>query len=98
MAISIPQSGYIDVVSTAAGPERGVKLISFPGRADTGFIPHSQFRAGENPVAIVNVSTGALATGHFGGVVNGGISQTDTGNSAAHTFLAVVTDTGAAGL
>jgi hypothetical protein len=98
MSVSIGPRGYVNIVSTEEGPERNVKIVSFSGRADTGFIPNAHFQAGENPVAIVNVQTGALATSRFGGVVTGGISQTDTGDFAGNTFFAIVTDTGAAGL
>jgi hypothetical protein len=96
MAYTIAPRGFIDLVSASAGPERSVRIVSFAGRSDTGFIP-AQFNAGEPPVAVVNVATGALATGSFGGVVTGGISQTDTGQGAG-PFFAIVTDTGTAGI
>lgn len=103
MAQSIGPKGFLEVVSTEVGPERNVSLLSFNGRGDTGFIDNSRFRVGENPVAIVNVTTGALATSSFNTTVaNGGINQTDTGANdgrfTGHTFFAIVTDTGTAGL
>ena len=97
MAINIAPKGSIRLISADEGPQRPVKIVSFVGRADTGFIP-ADFIVGEPPVAIINVQTGALATGHFGGVVTGGISQTDTGDFSTQTHFAIVTDTGTAGL
>jgi hypothetical protein len=101
MSTSIGPGGHANIVSTKVGAERNVKILSFQGRADTGSIPHSQFRAGEPPIAYVNVNTGLLvAAGTFGGVVTGAISQIDTGvgDLSASTFFAIVTDTGTAGL
>ncbi|MCK9549120.1 hypothetical protein [Aquamicrobium sp.] len=101
MAISIGPGGYLDVQSSEVGAERNVKLLSFRGRSDTGFIPQAQLRAGEPPVAYVNVNTGALVpAGTFGGVVTGGLSQVDTGigDLSGSVFFAVVTDTGSPGL
>lgn len=97
MAITLGPRGFLDLISADEGPERGVRIVSFPGRADTGFIP-AAFNVSRPPVAIVNVATGALATSRFGGVVTGGISQNDTGDFSGNTFFAVVTDTGVASL
>lgn len=101
MSKSIGPGGHLFVVSSQVGPERDVKLLSFRGRSDTGHIPHSQLRAGEPPIAYINVTTGALvADGTFGGVVTGGLSQIDTGvgDLSGNIFFAIVTDTGTAGL
>lgn len=99
MAISIPPKGFIDIVTAREGPERPVRIVSFTGRGDSGFIP-AHFNAGEPPVAIVNVRSGLLeATGHFINPVTGGISQdTGAGNVSGQTFVAIVTDTGTAGI
>ena len=99
MAHTLAPRGHIDIISAEEGPERNVRIVSFVGRSDSGFIP-AQFNAGEPPVAIVNVGTGLLeATGHFIGTVTGGISQdTGAGNVSGQTFFAIVTDTGTAGI
>ena len=100
MAKSIGPGGHLDIVSSEVGPERNVKLVSFRGRSDTGFIPQAQLRAGEPPVAYVNVTTGELmASDVFGGVVTGGLSQVDTGvgDLSGSVFFGIVTDTGTAG-
>jgi hypothetical protein len=101
MTSSIGPGGYLNVISSQVGPERNVKIISFDGRSDTGFINQSQVRAGEPPIAYINVTTGALvASGTFGGVVSGGISQVDTGvgDLSGNTFFGIITDTGTAGI
>lgn len=99
MAQSIAPKGFIDLISAEEGPERNVRIVSFTGRGDSGFIP-AHFNAGEPPVAIVNVGTGLLeAAGHFINPVTGGINQdTGAGNVSGQTFFAIVTDTGTAGI
>lgn len=101
MSIKIGPGGFLDIVTSELGPQRPMRLLSFTARGDTGAIAHPMFKAGENPVAIIDMDNGIAVTGSFGGVVYGAISQTDTGLSAAlagHTMIAVITDTGAPGL
>jgi hypothetical protein len=99
MAQTLAPRGHINLMSAEEGPERQVRVVSFVGRGDSGFIP-AHFNAGEPPVAIVNVGTGLLeASGHFINPVTGGISQdTGAGNVSGQTFFAIVTDTGTAGI
>jgi hypothetical protein len=96
---TIAPRGFVNLISAEEGPERNVRVVSFLGRGDSGFIP-AHFNAGEPPVAIINVGTGLLeAAGHFIAPVTGGISQdTGAGNVAGQTFFAIVTDTGTAGV
>jgi len=105
VAISIGPKGHVDVVASGGGgPQRKVRLAQFYGRSDTGFIAQPIMRLGEAPIAIVDVDKGRLVTSSFGGVVTGGLSQTDTGglgddgSMSGHVMLAIITDTGAAGL
>ena len=104
MAVSIGPKGHVDISTSGSGPQRKVRLVSFYGRSDTGFISQPILRAGENPIAVIDVNYGRLVTSSFGGIVTGGISQTDTGglgddgSMSGHTMLAVITDTGTAGL
>lgn len=102
MSIKIGPGGFLDIVTSEVGPQRKVRLLSFNGRGDTGAIAHPMFREGENPRHILDVNDGADVTAFFGGVVYGAISQTDTGANdgriSGHTLLAVLADTGTAGL
>lgn len=105
MAVSIGPRGHIDIVATAAGgPQRRVRVAAFLGRNDTGFIAQPIMRAGENPIAIIDVNLGRVVTTSFGGIVTGGLSQTDTGglgddgSMSGHAMFAIITDTGTAGL
>lgn len=101
MSMKIGPGGFLDIMTSEVGPQRPMRLLSFTARGDTGAIAHPMFKAGENPVAIIDMNTGVAATSAFGGVVYGAISQTDTGSAAAlsgHTMIAVLTDTGTAGL
>jgi hypothetical protein len=98
MAISVGQRGFVDLVGVESGPERSVRVVSFMGRSDTGFIP-AQFNVSRPPIVVINVETGLNETGHFIGTVTGGISQdTGAGDKAGTTFFAIVTDTGVATL
>lgn len=99
MAHTLSPRGFINLVGANEGPERGVRIVSFLGRSDSGFIP-AAFNVSRPPVAIVNVRTGLLEpAGHFIGVVTGGISQdTGAGNVANRQFFTIVTDTGVATL
>ena len=104
MAVSIGPGGHLDVATAGGGPQRNVRLVSFYGRSDTGYISQPILRSGENPIAVIDVNKGRIVTSSFGGIVTGGISQTDTGglgddgSMSGHTMLAVITDTGTAGL
>jgi hypothetical protein len=109
MTTSIGRKGFIDVaVAGAPSPLRKVRLGTFIGRGsgpgDTGFIDAPYFRANEPPTAVIDLHFGRVVTASFGGVVAGGISQIDTGGLGAdgtmsgHTMLAIICDTGAAGL
>ncbi len=96
----IAQRGFLDLMASEVGPIRPVRIHSFRGRSDTGFIPVPMLKAGAPPIAYINVTTGALVSSvPFIGVVTGGLSQdTGAGNAAATTFWAIETDTGAAGI
>jgi hypothetical protein len=79
--------------------------VEFLARGDTGFIDQPHFRTGENPIAIIDVNYGRLVTTSFiTTITTGGISQSDTGGLGDdgqltnHVMLAVITDTGTAGL
>lgn len=104
MSSKIGPGGFLDIVPSGVGPQRKITLVEFTARSDTGFIANSRFRAGENPVAVIDANFGRAVTSSFGGVVNGGISQIDTGGlgddglMTNHTMIAVLTDTGTAGL
>ena len=106
MATSLAPGGSLEIITPSAGPQRPVKVACFFGRGDTGLIANSAFRAGENPVAIINATTGANVTSSFSlAVPTGGINQTDTGTGgtsagtlSGHTLMAILTDTGTAGL
>jgi hypothetical protein len=108
MAIKIGPKGWIEIITTGVGPQRKLKLGTFFGRGaavgDTGFCDAPFFRATEPPIAIIDMNRGRNVTTSFGGVVTGGISQVDTGGLGAdgtmsgHTMLAIIGDTGTAGL
>lgn len=104
MAVSIGPKGYLDIIA-AGGPQRKVRLVEFLARGDTGFIAQPLFREGENPIAIIDVNYGRLVTSSFITTLStGGISQSDTGGLGDdgpltnHVMLAVITDTGTAGV
>ena len=104
MSIKIGPGGVVDIVTSALGAQRPLRLVAFTARADTGSIAHPMFKTGENPVAVIDMNFGRAVTSSFGGVVYGAISQIDTGGlgsdggMSGHTMLAVLTDTGTAGL
>lgn len=104
MPAAIGPKGHLEIVATGAGPQRAIRVLEFLGRVDTGFCDQPFMRSGENPLAIFDVTKGRLVTSSFGGVVNGGLSQTDTGGLGDdgtfedHVMLAFVTDTGTVGL
>jgi hypothetical protein len=100
MTEKIAQRGFLDLIASEVGPTRKVRIHSFRGRSDTGFIPVPMLKAGCPPIAVVNISSGLLEpTGHFIGTVTGGLSQdTGAGNAAANTYWAIETDTGAIGV
>ncbi len=104
MTTSIGLKGYIEVVTPALGAQRKFKLGVFTGRSDTGFCVAPFFRATEPPIAIIDMNRGRVVTSSFSGVVTGGISQSDTGglgndgSMSGHSMLAIIGDTGAAGL
>jgi hypothetical protein len=52
MAVSIGPKGHVDISTAGSGPQRKVRLVSFYGRSDTGFISQPILRAGENPIAV----------------------------------------------
>lgn len=96
--------GYATLIASEAGPQREVRIVAFRGRGDTGFCDAPMMRAGEPPVAVIDVDKGRNVTAAFGGTVTGGISQIDTGglggdgSMSGHTMLAIVADTGTAGI
>ena len=104
MPTAIGPKGHLEIVATGAGPQRAIRVLEFMGRSDTGFCPQPFMRAGEIPLAVIDCTKGRLVTSSFSGVVNGGISQVDTGGLGddglftAHVLLAFVTDTGTVGL
>lgn len=109
MTTSIGLKGFIDVaVPGSPGPLRKVRLGTFIGRGsgpgDTGFIDAPFMRLNNPPAAVIDLNFGRVVTGSFGGTVTGGISQIDTGGLGAdgtmsgHTMLAIICDTGTAGL
>ena len=87
MSAKIGPKGVLQLIDGEIGPKRPLRIHSFKGRADTGFIPVPQLRAGCPPIAYINMTTGLLvASVPFVGVVTGGLSQdTGAGNAAAST-------------
>lgn len=80
MAESIGHKGWFDIITTAHGATRKLRLVSFEGRSDTGDIEHSQFGPDYRVARILNTHTGLDATSHFDTALKlGAITQTDTG-------------------
>lgn len=104
MSHTIGRKGWIEIDAADLGPQRKFKLGTFYGRSDTGFCDAPFIRAGEPPIAIIDMNRGRNVTSSFTGAVTGGISQSDTGglgndgSMSGHVMLAVIGDTGTAGL
>jgi len=101
MTISIGNRGYVELVSTADGAKRRVKIVSFTGLsgvdtgAGNGGVINAQFDPALQPIAVVDVTDGSLRTAEFSdtGNTRGELTQTDTG-PAGHTCWGIFTDTG----
>jgi hypothetical protein len=104
MSTKLGPGGFLDIVTSALGPQRPMRLLTFTAPAAPGAVAHPMFKAGENPVAIIDMNFGRNVVAAFGAAANGSITQTDTGGlgadgtMAGHTMIAILTDTGAAGL
>lgn len=106
MARSIHPGTYLELV-TPVGPQRKIKIVPFYGRADTGAIANQHIRIGENPIAVIDVNYGRVVTASYITAISvtGEISMSDTGGlgddgspGPTHTLLAILADTGTAGL
>ena len=104
MSTKLGPGGFIDLVTSSVGPQRTIRVLSFVAPATPGAVAHPQFKVGENPIAIIDVNFGRNVVAAFGAAANGSITQTDTGglgadgSMAGHTMLAILGDTGTAGL
>lgn len=95
MSISVGPGGYLELFSPGVGAKRKVKIHEFVGRATAGDINDPKFDVGFQPIAVVNVEHGILATASFSdtGNTTGTLKQLDTG-PAGHVHFAIYTDTG----
>jgi hypothetical protein len=104
MTTKIGPGGFVDLVSSELGPQRQMRIISFTAPAAPGAVSHPMFKAGENPIAIIDMNFGRNVVAAFGAASNGSITQTDTGGlgadgtMAGHTMWAILGDTGTAGI
>lgn len=95
MAISVGPKGHITMVSSASGPKRKVKVVSFIGRSTAGAVNHPQIDSNMQPIAVIDMVDGSLRTAEFSDTGNtmGTLTQIDTGPSG-HACWAIFTDTG----
>jgi len=103
MAVTLGPKGWIDLISTAEGPKRKVRILSVPNRATPGDALHPFANPDMQPIAAINVRDGKLVTTYISdtGTEQGQVKITDTGadvtrvGDTGDTLWVIYTDTGA---